>query len=88
MPTKKTRINLSVDDDMNELLTELASLQGTPKATLITEYLDMLRPHLIDIRDAIRMVNEKKDPTIHLRKILLNSQDALTEVMKEEFLDD
>ena len=45
----------------------------------------MLRPHLIDIRDAIRMVNEKKDPTTHLRKILLNSQDALTEVMKEEF---
>ena len=60
MPTKKTRINLSVDDDMNELLTELASLQDTPKATLVTEYLDMLRPHLIDIRDAIRMVNEKK----------------------------
>ena len=47
---------------MNELLTELASLQGTPKATLVTEYLDMLRPHLIDIRDAIRMVNEKKRP--------------------------
>ena len=88
MPTKKTRINLSVDDDMNELLMELAALQGIPKATLVTDYLDMLRPHMVEIRDAIRMVNEKKDPTIHLRKILLNSQDALTEVMKEEFLDD
>ena len=32
MPTKKTRINLSVDDDMNELLMELAALQGIPKA--------------------------------------------------------
>lgn len=88
MPTKKTRINLSVDDDMNELLIELAALQGIPKATLVTEYLDMLRPHMIEIRDAIRMVNEKKDPTVHLRKILLSSQHALTEVMKEEFLDD
>ena len=28
---KKTRINLSVDDDMNELLTELASLQRYAK---------------------------------------------------------
>ena len=62
MPTKKTRINLSVDDDMNELLMELAALQGIPKATLVTDYLDMLRPHMIEIRDAIRMVNEKKDP--------------------------
>ena len=34
MPTKKTRINLSVDDDMNELLTALSKFEGKPKATL------------------------------------------------------
>ena len=88
MTDRKPRINVTVDDDMNELIAELAALQGIPKATLVVQYLDMLRPHMVEIRDAIRMVNEKKDPTIHLRKILLNSQDALTEVMKEEFLDD
>ena len=60
MPTKKPRINLSVDEDMNELLMELAALQGIPKATLVTDYLDMLRPHMVEIRDAIRMVNEKR----------------------------
>ena len=85
MPTKKTRINLSVDVDMNELLMELAALQGIPKATLVTDYLDMLRPHMIEIRDAIRMVNEKKDPSPHLRKMLLDGQQELFDVIKEEF---
>lgn len=88
MPTKKTRINLSVDDDMNELLMELAALQGIPKATLVTDYLDMLRPHMVEIRDAIRMVNEKKDPSPHLRKMLLDGQQELFDVIKEEFTDD
>ena len=88
MPTKKTRINLSVDDDMNELLMELAALQGIPKATLVTDYLDMLRPHMIEIRDAIRMVNEKKDPSPHLRKMLLDGQQELFDVIKEEFTND
>ena len=89
MPSKKTRINLTVDDDMNELLSELCDLQGgMPKATLINNYLDMLRPHMIEIRDAIRMVNEKKDPSPHLRKMLLNGQQDFLDVLKEELKDD
>lgn len=60
MTDRKPRINVTVDDDMNELIAELAALQGIPKATLITQYLDMLRPHMVEIRDAIRMVNDKK----------------------------
>lgn len=88
MPTKKTRINLSVDDDMDGLLTELSALQGIPKATLVTQYLDMLRPHMVEIRDAIRMVNEKKDPSPHLRKMLLDGQQDLFDVIKKEFTDD
>ena len=88
MPTAKPRINLSVDEDMNELLAELAALQGIPKATLVTQYLDMLRPHMVEIRDAIRMVNEKKDPSKHLRKMLLNGQQDFLDVLKEELKED
>ena len=88
MPTTKPRINLSVDEDMNELLAELAALQGIPKATLVNQYLDMLRPHMVEIRDAIRMVNEKKDPSKHLRKMLLNGQQDFLDVLKEELKDD
>ena len=84
MTDRKPRINVTVDDDMNELIAELAALQGIPKATLITQYLDMLRPHLVEIRDAIRMVNEKKDPSPHLRKMLMNTQQDFLDVLKEE----
>ncbi|MBK3394634.1 hypothetical protein IQ457_11900 [Psychrobacter sp. M9-54-1] len=87
MPSKKTRINLTVDDDMNQLLTELAELQGIPKTTLVYEYLEAMRPHMIEIRDAIRLVNDKKDPSQHLRKILMNTQQDFLDVLKEEFKD-
>ena len=85
MPSKKTRINLTVDEDMDNLLIELAALQGIPKTTLVYEYLEAMRPHMEEMRDAIRMVNEKKDPSKHLRNMLLNSQQDFLDVLKEEF---
>ena len=88
MPTNKPRLNLSLDTDMNELIAELAALQGIPKATLVVQYLDMLRPHMVEIIDAIRMVNEKKDPSPHLRKMLLDGQQDLFDVINKEFTDD
>lgn len=88
MPSKKTRINLTVDEDMDNLLVELAALQGIPKTTLVYEYLEAMRPHMIEIRDAIRMVNEKKDPSPHLRKMLLDGQQDFLDVLKEEFKND
>ena len=88
MPSKKTRINLTVDEDMDNLLIELAALQGIPKTTLVYEHLEAMRPHMIEIRDAIRMVNEKKDPSPHLRKMLLDGQQDFLDVLKEEFKND
>ena len=88
MPSKKTRINLTVDDEMDKLLIELSALQGIPKTTLVYEYLEAMRPHMIEIRDAIRMVNEKKDPSPHLRKMLLDGQQDFLDVLKEEFKND
>jgi hypothetical protein len=88
MPSQKPRIALTVDNDMNELLTEIATLQGVPKSTLIVQYLDVLRPHMIEIREALRMVQQQKDATPHLRKMLLDGQQELFDVIREEFTDD
>ena len=79
MPTKKTRINLSVDDDMNELLTALSKFEGKPKATLITDILEQMRPHLTDLLHAMELVEQKKDPSKVLNKLLVGQQ--------REFLD-
>lgn len=74
MPTKKTRINLSVDDDMNELLTALSKIEGKPKATLITDILGQMRPHLIDLLHAMELVEQKKDPSRAINKLLVGQQ--------------
>ena len=74
MPTKKTRINLSVDDDMNELLTALSKFEGKPKATLITDILEQMRPHLTDLLHAMELVEQKKDPSKVLNKLLVGQQ--------------
>lgn len=84
MTDRKPRINVTVDDDMNELIAELAALQGIPKATLITQYLDMLRPHMVEIRDAMQLVNDNKNPSSPLLKMILNGQQDFLDVLKEE----
>lgn len=84
MTYRKPRINVTVDDEMNELITQLADLQGIPKATLITQYLDMLRPHMVEIRDAMKLVNENKNPSSPLLKMILNGQQDFLDVLKEE----
>lgn len=84
MTDRKPRINVTVDDEMNELITQLADLQGIPKATLITQYLDMLRPHMVEIRDAMQLVNDNKNPSSPLLKMILNGQQDFLDVLKEE----
>lgn len=84
MTDRKPRINVTVDDEMNELITQLAELQGIPKATLITQYLDMLRPHMVEIRDAMKLVKENKDPSSPLLKMILSGQQDFLDLLKEE----
>lgn len=79
MPSKKTRINLTVDDDLNELLTALSKLDDKPKATLIVDILEQMRPHLTELLHAMELVEQKKDPSRVLNKLLVGQQ--------REFLD-
>lgn len=79
MPSKKTRINLTVDEDMDELLTALAKLEGKPgkpkpKATLILDILEQMRPHLSGLIDAMQLVEQKKDPSKAINKLLIGQQ--------------
>lgn len=74
MPSKKTRINLTVDDDLNELLTALSKLEDKPKATLIIDILEQMRPHLTDLLHAMQLVEQKKDPSKVINKLLVGQQ--------------
>ena len=79
MTDRKPRINVTVDDDMNELLTALSKFEGKPKATLITDILEQMRPHLTDLLHAMELVEQKKNPSKVLNKLLVGQQ--------REFLD-
>ncbi|MGP5179286.1 MULTISPECIES: hypothetical protein [Psychrobacter] len=74
MPTKKTRINLSVDDDMNEMLIALSKIDGKPKATLIVDILEQMRPHFKELIKAMELVEQKKDPSKAINKLLIGQQ--------------
>jgi predicted DNA-binding protein len=74
MTDRKPRINVTVDDDMNELLTALSKFEGKPKATLITDILEQMRPHLTDLLHAMELVEQKKDPSKVINKLLVNQQ--------------
>lgn len=74
MPSKKTRINLTVDDDLNELLTALSKIDGKPKATLIVDILEQMRPHFKELIKAMELVEQKKDPANAINKLLIGQQ--------------
>lgn len=74
MPSDKIRINLTVDDDLNEVLTQLAALEGVPKATLVVNVLNEMRPHFDELIKAIELVKQKKDANKSINTLLINQQ--------------
>lgn len=77
MAYRKPRILISVDEDLNELLNQLAEHQDTPKATLVTNYLNQIKPHLTDILQALELVKAKQDPKPLLNKMLSDAEAVL-----------
>ena len=81
MPTRKPRINLSVDDDLNQLLDELSQLTGKPKATLVMELLRESKPALMTMKRGLKMAKtsrEKAAQNIMLELLSQANQTAAT----------
>ena len=66
MPTKKRRVALTVDDELNKLLEDLSVLMKKPKSTIITDLLVDVKPMLKDLKNALELAEQKKDikPTL------------------------
>lgn len=60
MPSKKPRIIITVEPEVNDLLIDLYNLTGTPKATFVSDLLDEALPALFEVRDALRNLEDKK----------------------------
>lgn len=60
MPSQKPRLNLTLDDELNDLITDLSVLMGIPKTRVITDVLKDVLPVLTEMRDALELAKEKK----------------------------
>lgn len=61
---KSKRTNITLDGELLEVYQELSDLRGIPRATLIVEYLETLKPHaksMIDILKAVKNRENKAD---------------------------
>jgi hypothetical protein len=66
MPSKKPRVNLTINPELNDLLQDLAVLMKKPKSTIIVDFLDEITPMLKDLKEALELAEQKKDikPTL------------------------
>ena len=69
MPTQKSRLNLTLDDDLQSVIDDIARITKTPKARIITDILRNAYPALDDLRNALVAVQERQDALPHLARI-------------------
>ena len=73
MPSQKPRLNLTLDEDINDVITDLAELMDIPKTRVITNLLKDTLPVMVEIRDALRLANDKKSVIPSLARIAANA---------------
>lgn len=68
MPSRKPRVALTLPDDLNVLLDQVADYQGTPKTKLITEILLECQPIFEQMLTAYKLIEENKEGTADIVK--------------------
>ena len=65
MPSQKPRLNLTLDDDVLEIITRLAKVKRKSKAGMVNELLVDMMPVLVPIVEALEDVENKKNALPH-----------------------
>ena len=78
------RTNLTLDPELDALITEISELREIPKTRVITEILEESKPQLEIIRDALKTIKNNEAVSLDqvLSKMLGNSFENLSEVFK------
>lgn len=72
MTKQRNRINLTLDDELFNTLSELSKLTGTPRATIIHELLTEMKPHLDLSLDLLKKLQANKMQMTDVRMVLNN----------------
>jgi hypothetical protein len=73
MTIQNPRVALTVPPELNQILDDLARLQGIPKTKVILSILTEMKPILSELRDALHNVKTSSDPQSVLRSFGLSS---------------
>ena len=78
------RTNLTLDPELDALITEISDLREIPKTRVITEILEESKPQLEIISDALKTIKNNEEVSLDqvLSKMLGNSFENLSEVFK------
>lgn len=78
------RTNLTLDPELDALITEISDLREIPKTRVITEILEESKPQLEIIRDALKTIKNNEAVSLDqvLSKMLGNSFENLSEAFK------
>lgn len=85
MPTKKARINLTVEDDMNQLLDELAILTGVPKTRLVMDFITDLKPVLLDMKKGLELAKTSRESLPAVLASMVSKANEQTAFINKEF---
>lgn len=70
--SKRHRINLTVSDDLFSTLTEIHELTGQPRAAIINELLEEVRPQLNVMLDLNRKLRANKIEMSEAKQFVMN----------------
>ena len=86
MPSQKPRLNLTLDNDVKEVLSRLSVLMKQPQASIVNGYLRDMYPALVGLADALEDAQNKKNMLPHLAKMSAMANQQLG-VMNNEMSD-
>lgn len=69
MPSQKPRLNLTLDDELKQVVADLSELTGKSQAGIITDFLKEAYPALVTLRDAYKDIKDQKNALPHLAKM-------------------
>lgn len=82
----RTRVNLSLEDDMHDILVELSSLTGRSKAGIVTDFLYEVKPALeatVNGLKALKSEDSVNDALQRMLSVADSSVDELNEIRSD-----
>ena len=83
MATRKPRTNITLDDDVDLIFAKLAKLRKMPKATLISEYVEAMKPHAESMIEASELVEQNKSPALVFGKMFAGTHSEMGQTLNE-----